>query len=771
MACQHCGQKLLGEIGPFCCDGCEAVHELITTNQLERYYELRGTVTTSPGMRVQEADMKWLMPLIDRISASDSVCQILLDIQGVHCSGCVWMIEELFRRQPDAVRIVINPAIGRIELFVRRGFPVEEWVSRVHQLGYRLGPSVKRSSHGRDKLLLRTVICLAIAGNAMMLSVALYLGLHTGPVYDVVIGWLYVLGCLSLVVGGPVFFRSSVQALRQGVISFDVPISFGIVLAFVASSWSLLAGDSSVVYFDTISVFVALMLLGRWLQSRILDANRNRILANAGAAGISVRRVRNKSIEFVPCPSIGSGDELLIAPGDLVCVDAKLGAAATLSLDWINGESHPIPMDKGSIAPAGAFNVGSNAVSAVASTDFADSALASLLVTTRAEHKDTSYGLANRIAGPYVIAVFGAALIGWIGWWFAGDLQMALQVTTAVLVVTCPCAFGIATPLAYELAHAGLRRAGLFVRRAGFLDRARAVRKVVFDKTGTLTTGKLELMAPNAIPAAYRRVIYNLVVRSNHPRSQTIRRAIEDHGDDNLLDVQMYVCEFAGQGVEAVIDGHIYRLGRSSWATGQPGNRLVFAVDGNEIVCFATSEQLRGDAKQQLDQLRKDGYEPWIVSGDAADRVATVAAALDIPKANTVWACSPEMKADWLVSRDARDTLFVGDGINDSLIADVAHCSGTPAIDLPFMPARTDFYFTTAGLGPIRMALRAAIVVNRVVRRNLVYAVSYNIAAVVLAWTGWMRPWLAAVLMPASSILIVLLTITALSPRRAIWKS
>jgi len=151
--------------------------------------------------------------------------------------------------------------------------------------------------------------------------------------------------------------------------------------------------------------------------------------------------------------------------------------------------------------------------------------------------------------------------------------------------------------------------------------------------------------------------------------------------------------------------------------------------------------------------------------------VMEVASMLDIPLAQSFSEYSPEMKANWLLSRDARDSLFVGDGINDSLIADVAHCSGTPAIDLPFMPARTDFYFTTAGLGAIRVALRAAKTVARVIRRNLIYAVSYNVIAVALAWTGWMRPWLAAVLMPASSISIVLLTVASLSPRRSLWKS
>ena len=770
IACQHCGQQFAGGARAFCCDGCETVYRLIRTTGLDRYYDLRGTATTAPVTTDGRRDRKWLMPILDRLSAVDSASRMELDIQGIHCMGCVWMIEELFRRQPGAIRIVVNPALGRVDLVVGHGFPLLEWVTRIEELGYRLGPAAKQLPHRRDKLLLRTVICLVLAGNTMMLSAAVYLGLRSGPVYDVVIGLVYALGCLSLVIGGGVFFCSSFQALRQRMVSFDVPISLGIILAFIASSWSLLAGDPSLVYFDTISVFIALMLLGRWLHSRVLSSNRNRLLENTGASNILTRRVRNQQVQFVPCSFIEPGDALLIAPGDLVCVDATLDAPATLSLDWINGESQATEMPKGARAPAGSFNVGPSAIPVVAETNFTESGLASLLAVPKGEARIATPALANRVAGYYVLAVLAAALVGWLGWWVAtGDVQMALQVTTAVLVVTCPCAFGIAAPLAYELAHAGLRRVGLFVRRADFLDRVQSVHNIVFDKTGTLTSGRLELRNPDTIPTEHRRAIYNLAVRSNHPRSQAVRRAMEKQ-ENSLFDPNIVAREYPGHGVEAVMDGHVHRLGSGSWAVDRSGNDLVFSIDGTEKVCLTVVEELRSDAREQVRKLREDGYMPWIVSGDAPDRVAAVATMLDIPSEKTVSSCCPEGKAAWLAARNAEDALFVGDGINDSLIADVAHCSGTPAIDLPFMPTRTDFYFTTAGLSPIRIALRVARKVAGVVRRNLFYAVSYNVLAVALAWSGWMRPWLAAILMPASSIAIVLFTVVSLSPRRAMWR-
>ena len=239
------------------------------------------------------------------------------------------------------------------------------------------------------------------------------------------------------------------------------------------------------------------------------------------------------------------------------------------------------------------------------------------------------------------------------------------------------------------------------------------------------------------------------------------------------------VHEEPSAGLQARHGGHLYRLGRPGWAapaTPMPaGVDLVFARDGRPLAALRTEEALRPDAQDEVKRLAEAGYETWILSGDAPSKVETLAAQLGIPAARAIGGQTPDGKAAWLRAHGAEETLFVGDGINDSLAADVALVAGTPAIDRPFMPARSDFYFVTPGLSPIRQMLASAHRLRRVVRADLTFAVAYNLGAVALAYAGLVEPWVAAVLMPISSVATIGATVAALCPlarsRRSRWKS
>ncbi len=781
-ACLHCGLPLGDGDDSFCCLGCRAVYRLIRAEGLDRYYRLRaGAGRPVSDLRDGVRDRKWLEPLAERIAAAPAGTSLTLDVQGIHCAACVWLIEELFRREPEGVRALVNPALGRVELAVRAGFDLARWVEAVERFGYRFGPALKDARPSSDGLLLRAGICLALGANAMMFGFALHLGLVEGPVHALLVRLDAVLATAAVAVGGSVFIRSAWRSMRIGVLHLDVPIALGIVLAYAGSLGSFLFAGGRADYLDTVSVFIALMVLGRWLQERVLDRNRRELLADDGIDGLLTRRVREGRVELVGCRSIRAGDELLIAPGDLVPVDAHpIDRAATLTLDWIDGESQPRAFEPGTLAPAGSFNAGRTAVRMSAATDFAASPIVRLLATPRARAADSARSTVwwQHVASGWVVGVLVAAAAALAGWWIAtGSALRALEVTTAVLVVTCPCAFGIATPLAYELVQAGLRRNGLFVRSAGFLDRAVSVRRVVFDKTGTLTTGALRLAKPSVLDAlsdAERQTLFELASCSSHPKSAAVRRALEDRGLVLRGEAAAAAAvELAGAGVEARPDGHSARLGSPAWAAGleDSDSDLVFSVDGVARAELDTSEELRPDARAELERLAGDGYETWILSGDARERVTKLAGAVGVPGERAVGGAKPEAKLAWLEAHDRQDTLVVGDGINDSLVVSAAWCSGTPAVDRPFMAARSDFYFTTAGLAPLRRALGAAVRLRAVLRRNLGFAIAYNGVAVAVAWAGWMKPWLAAVAMPSSSIAIVAATAAALGSRSSTWRS
>jgi P-type Cu2+ transporter len=778
-SCLHCGLPVGGSRTGFCCVGCRAVFGLLHGEHLDRFYDLRGRRGMPvPAMRAARRDTKWLEAVEAQVRSSTGPARVVLDVQGLHCVGCVWLVEEMFSRAPGGQQVIVNPSLGRVDLIVRPDFDLRSFVAAVERFGYLFGPPVKRSPRGSRDLLVRLGVCAAISMNSMIFAIPTYAGLDRGPVFRLFTTLNLVLGAAAVAVGGTVFFRSAWRALRHHMLHLDLPIALGIALAFAGSVHSFFFRGSESSYFDTLDVFITLMLLGRWLQERAVERNRAWLLASDGTDGLLARRLRQGCVEMVRCAELCAGDDLLVVPGDLVPVDARLVRDdGTFSLDWIVGESRPRSYVTGAVVPAGAFSCGNEARILRAETGFDASPLRELL---RAPEPPSELARTTpwfqRFSRVYVVGVLSVASIGFAAWWLvSGELSRALGVTTSVLIVTCPCAFGIAAPLAYEMVQAGLRRAGLFVRRTTFLDRACTVRRVVFDKTGTLTTGALAVDNPealDALPTEALEALYDLVARSAHPKSAAVRDALEGRG--LRIDEHARVAETPGTGLELVRRGKCWRLGDSRWVA--PGEErtagdLAFGVDGAPLAALRTTERLRIDAVREVQALSRDGLEVWLLSGDAQSRVDLAGVASGVPEERCLGEHDPAAKARFLEQHDHGDTLFVGDGVNDALGLDRAHVSGTPAVDRPYVPARADFFFVTPGLAPIRLALRSARALAQVVRVDLAIALAYNALAIGFALAGRMSPLLCAILMPASSLTTIGMTVAALSPRSRLWRS
>jgi Cu2+-exporting ATPase len=775
--CLHCRTPLARGDVDYCCTGCRHVHELLESEGLDRYYALRGERTLAPvGPHTVQQDAPWLELLEAELGSGAGPRRLALDVQGVQCGACVWLIEALFRRQPGALRIDLNPALGRLSCLVDTSFAPRAFVATVEEFGYRLGPARKTTRPQSDGLLLRTGLCGALAINAMLLGAATYFGLSQGPLHELVQNASFALATLSALIGGSYFVERAWQGLRHGILHLDLPIAVGMGLAYAGSVWSLYFGGATASYLDTVSVFIALMLVGRLLQERLVEKNRRQLLESDGASGLLTRRVRAGRTELVTCPALVMGDHLLVCPGEIVPVRALLlDEHADCALDWINGESEPRRFTAGAELPAGAINAGKSALRAEALTLFERSELDLLLRDDDSARQRARGDFWDSLSRLYVVGVLVAAALGALLWVLrGGSATQVLEVTVAVLVVTCPCAFGIATPLAYELAVARLRKLGLFVRDGAFFDRAAGVRRIVFDKTGTVTTGALELRRPEllrALQAYPRSLLYNMCARSGHPKSAAIARALLA-ADPELKLRALTVVEEPGRGLEVVAGPTHYRLGDPSWATGKPSasKAPVFTANGVVLIELETREVLRPDAVREAAELAREGYELWLASGDETARVHEVASTIHVAAEQALGDLSPEGKRELVSRLDRSDTLMIGDGINDAPALSRARCSGTPAVDRPFVPARADFYFLTPGLHPVRAALHVARRVRRVVRTALWFAVAYNVLAVGLSYGGLMQPWLAALLMPASSLLVLTYTALALAPGRPSWK-
>ena len=755
---------------------------LLSQENLQRYYDLGGARgATPPQTRSDRRDTQWLESIEEGVRKSQGHARISFDVQGLHCIACVWLIEQIFTRHEGHATIVVNPALGRVDMLIRPDFDVRAFVGSVERFGYLFGLPAKEVPAASRDLVWRLGVCTAVAMNSMIFGIAIYAGLRSGPLFTLFTRLNLILGAVAVAVGGSVFFRSAVVALTRRLIVLDLPIALGIALAFAGSVHSFVTRGSQSAYFDTLDVFIALMLAGRWLQERVIERNRAFLLASDGTESLLARRVEGGRVRLVRCSEIAAGDTLLVAAGDLLCVDARLECAkAWFSLDWINGESVSRPYSPGEIVPAGAFAAGQEAYTLTATTPFAQSPLRGLLRTPLAPaggNAARSSPWWQRLAKVYVVGVLVVASVGFGAWYAATkDVGRALGITTAVLIVTCPCAFGIAAPLAYELVQAGLRRRGLFVRRADFLDRARSITRVIFDKTGTLTTGTLSVTNPAAVAeldSACRQALFDLVTRSAHPKSQAIGEALDAYS--LTMSSQAHGVERAGFGLELISGGRCFRLGQPGWVSPggphDPEIDVAFGVDGKWLAGFVTGERLRPDAEREVSALVGDGYDVWLLSGDTQERADAVGRASGMAREKCIGIRSPQEKARFLQAIDRSNTLFVGDGVNDALAMDCAHASGTPAIDRPFVPARADFFFVTPGLAPIRLALRSARVLAQVVRADLAIALAYNALTVSLALAGRMSPLACAVLMPLSSVATIAATVAALSPRSPLWKS
>ncbi len=806
--CLHCegelGRGWKEEDGPFCCRGCRSVYELIHGSDLSRYYDLRRG-RHAPAAVLRPDTHAWLDQLLARREEAGEAgaLRLALDIQGVHCAACVWLLEELYRREPAGLELRINPSQGRVDLSwdPERG-DLRHYLSEVERFGYRLGPRREGGPRPSRDLLARMAVSIAVALNVMMFTLSFYFGLapEDGTLFHF-FGWLNLgLASVAVIVGGKVFFRGALAGLRRRVAHLDLPISVGIALAYAGSVYAFFAHGPRAAYFDTLTVFVALMLIGRWAQENILERNRNALLDSAGAEHLVAKRQRGGRIEALPATEIRRGDEIWIAPGDLVPVAGiLLRRPAEVSLDWITGESEQASYAPGDTVPAGAFNAGRGGFTVAASQDFSESRLVDLLRSAPGGGEPYRPGWWSRIAGVYVGAVLVLALLGFL-LWAQHDARRALEVTVAVLVITCPCALGLATPLAEELIHVALRRRGVFLRKPDFLDKALAVRKVLLDKTGTLTIGSLAL-EPESRKSLWRLgeeeklVLWNLTARSNHPVSRCLADALRGFAPpseekDGAAAIRLdpaseELAEIPGQGLEWRQGKHVYRLGRPAFALGgavdpvdardeggdEAERETLFTRDGRTLVACRFREDFKADAAAELAQLREEGYELHLLSGDARGKVLRAAEALEIPPSQASGGLSPEQKAERVRALDEHDTLMVGDGLNDSPSFEAALCAATPAVDRPVLPGKADFYFLGDGIAALRRALLAARRLRRVVRDNLVLAVAYNLLAVGLCFAGLVTPVVAAILMPLSSVGVVTLTALRLSGRRQAWMS
>ncbi len=768
-----------------CCRGCQAVAEAIVAGGLADYYRNR----TSPAPTGQELVPEILgeLELYDRpelqarfVEVDDeNVREAPLILEGITCAACIWLNERHVSRLPGVLDFRVNYATHRARVkWDQNRIHLSDILRAVTAIGYVAHPfDASRQQEVADRDRREALRRLAVAGigamQVMTFAVALYLGAWSGmdPGMERFLRWV------SLLVATPVvlyaarpFFLSAWRDLKRLQAGMDVPVALAIGGAYLASGWATVGGGGEV-YFDSVSMFTFFLLSGRYLEM----AARQR----AAAAGeslvrllpVTAHRLENGQAVAVPVIDLAPGDRVQIRPGETVPADGHvLEGISTVDESLLTGESLPLARRTGDRLVGGTVNVESPLLMSVdkVGQDTVVAAIVRLLDRAQTQ-KPRVAELADRVAGWFVLALLATAALVFV-WWYYQSPPDAFWITLSVLVVTCPCALSLATPAAVTAATGTLTRAGLLTTRGRALEALAHASHIIFDKTGTLTLGRLSIHDVVTFGELERsealRLAAALEAASEHPVAQVLAdSASVDDGPPAEA-----VVAIPGQGMEGVIGGRRYRVGRPAFvaelgagespptpAQWTGGGTVVALGDEERILgLFELGDTLRPDAAPSIDALKALGFEVWLLSGDGEAAVNRVAQDLGIAEAR--WGLTPDGKLDVVrqLQQDGAVVAMVGDGVNDAPVLAGAQVSIAMGRSTELAQASADMVLLSEHLPHIAQGITMARRMLRIVRQNLAWALLYNTVALPLAVAGLVAPWMAAIGMSASSLLVVL---------------
>lgn len=694
------------------------------------------------------------------LSLGGGLAQVDFAVPGVHCGACIRTIETALQKLPGVTGARVNLSTKRVSVRLREGeYP--PLVATLSGLGYEAHLFDRENDNGEDPVLAELIRAVAVAGfaatNIMLLSVSVWSG-ATDATRDL-FHWVSALIAIpALVFAGRIYFRSAWNALSHGRMNMDVPIAVGITLAYGLSLYETI-NHGPHAYFDASVSLLFFLLIGRTLDHVMREKARTAVsgLRRLAARGATVL-ADDGTLSYMPVEEVAKGDVILVAPGERVPVDALvMKGASEVDRSLVSGESEPKAVDHGSMLQAGTLNLtGSLTVQATASAK--DSFLAEMVrLMEAAEGGRALYRrIADRASALYAPVVHLTALITFIGWMVvSGDWHRAITIAIAVLIITCPCALGLAVPIVQVVAARRLFERGIMVKDGSAMERLAGIDAVVFDKTGTLTLGALRLVNGNRIASADMVVAAQLAAHSRHPVARAIAEA--NPGASLQPDLVDRVHEVPGVGLEVSMNGSVWRLGRAQWALKDAGEAIgtVLSRDGVLCACFLCEDRLRVGAAETVAELAGQGLVVEMLTGDhnANAKVTARQAGIDAYRSGML----PGEKVTHIaaLADNGRNVLMVGDGLNDVPALAAAHVSMAPATAADIGRNAADFVFLRESLAVIPFALEISRKAGRLIRQNLAFAIAYNFVAVPIAIFGYVTPLIAAIAMSLSSIVVI----------------
>lgn len=780
----------------FCCSGCRQVYTLVREWGFDQYYRLvhqqQGALEPArvSGRNFEDFDDAQLQDLASETLSAERR-RTRLYLEGVHCAACVWLVEKLpaVLAGVDDVRLNYGSAVADVTW--RPGQTRLSTIGRaLDRLGYT--PHVHQASRLQDArraedraALARLGVAAACAMNLMFMSGALYAGDASGMAaqYQAFFRWF------SLLVAVPVmtfsarpFFQTALAGLRAGIVHIDLPIAVGLSIGVLASAWNVVTSHGPL-WFDSLAMLTTALLAARQLQRSAQRAAIERADSLRGVAFLEfARRVEGDgpdaaSIE-VPLSALVPGDRVEVRSGELVPVDGVvLVGQSSLDNAVITGESVPVGVTAGDLVHAGATNLGARLLVRVDAAGASTRVGALLAVVQEAlAQKPALLQRTDALARRFVKTLLAVAVAAVAVAWWQQHLDIGITRVVALLVVSCPCALGLSVPLAMSVSLMRAARAGIFIKHSDAIDRLQQVQMVILDKTGTLTEGHAAVARWHGSDLA-RELARALEAQSSH----RVARAFQHESGPALHLVRQVdeVVEVPGLGISGRLDGQAVRVGSRAYldAVGVtvPGefdaaaslmladglSPVLVAVNGTVTGVAGIGDSLRPDAHDTVERLRARGIHVLIASGDHPDVVARIGAELGLPAADAHGGLTPEAKRDLVASlvaarRGAGSVVMVGDGVNDAAALALADVGVAVQGGMGATIVAADLVLTREGVRPLLDIMDGARRLRGVIRRNIGFSLVYNVGASSLALAGFVGPLLAAVLMPLSSLIVVL---------------
>ncbi len=777
--CKHCNETVMAPFhddshNVFCCQGCLSVYQILKAGNLEKFYRIQKETGeyTKPVTQIEDTHFDYLNRedfLHQYGEKKDGLWSMSFYLKGVHCLACLWLIEKLPQVVDEVKESRLNMGKSLVTLTLNPGQKeFKRAAETLNRLGYSPFPISNQDELEKQKLKEERSLLLRIgvAGFSMM-NIMLY----TGSVYAGADGaWFKSFGLLSFALSLPVvfysaqpFYHSALYALKGKRVNIDIPLTLAIVLGFSISTVFLWQGKEYY-YYDSIATLTFLILLSRFFLRKVQQTSLNKNdLVGIFQRGTTQRRKPQGDFEHVLSHQINEGDILKVMPNQVFPCDGKIIEGKTrVNLSTLTGESQNIPHPKGSQIFMGTLNV-SAPVLIKAQKVGEESRLGLLLKELEHQHKkDSHYNyLTDRVSKYFVQSVLILSILTLIITTWLSGFQIALENALALIIVTCPCALGLATPLTFSRIMGLGQKKGIIIKSEEVLERVAKSKNIIFDKTGTLTKGEYvvteaHILNPQAFSAfSPEELIFALEGKSSHPIAKALVDWSKREGKYlNTIILDSYE-EILGRGIKATLNHDHYEA--FSVESGNENATVLIKKNDIAIMSFTLRDEIKPEAKNFIQTLKKNHYNLYLFSGDKKNIVSDIAHKLGFPSHQVEGEMTPEDKANKV--NPLKDSLFIGDGANDSLAFHQADASIATHGSVEVSLRVADIFLTQPNLHHISELLFLAKRALKIIKLNLGFSLAYNLTGALLAILGFIGPLEAAVLMPLSSLTVLGITL------------